>query len=101
MLNNLQLNLMIVSAKAAKLLVLIVTKSKFSCLTHIEAKQTRNIRVWSKEKFIEGPCKERGGLCPQNPKRLKGFQQSTFKGKVREGHLWLWQISWCWNSLFL
>lgn len=82
MLNNLQLNLMIVSAKAAKLLVLIVTKSKFSCLTHIEAKQTRNIRVWSKEKFIAGPCKKSGQLYSKKLKLPDGLGREVFIGKI-------------------
>ena len=64
----------------------LVNKRKFVCPMDSEAKQYRNIRVWSRERFIAGPCKEMGGLCPANPELLEGFQQSTFKGKVREGH---------------
>ena len=51
-----------------------------------EAKQTRNLGVRSRERFIAGACKKTGGLCPPNPKVLEGFQQSSYKGKVREGH---------------
>ena len=42
---------------------------------------------WSLEqrKFIAESCKKMGGSCPQSPKLSKGFQQSTFKGKVRKG----------------
>ena len=44
------------------------------------------IRVWSRERFVTCPCKEIGDSCPSNPELSKGFQQSTFEGKVREGH---------------
>ena len=37
----------------------------------------------------------------KNSKFLEGFQQSTFKGQVSEGHGELLQTSWCWNPLFL
>ena len=40
-------------------------------------------------------------LMPPNPELPKGFQQSIFKGKVREGCGLLLQISWFWNPLFL
>lgn len=35
--------------------------------------------------IIAEPCKETGGLWPKNSKLFEGFQQNTFKGKVREG----------------
>ena len=38
------------------------------------------------EKGLLRPCKKIGTFCPQIPELLGGFQQSTFKGKVREGH---------------
>lgn len=34
--------------------------------------------------YIAGPCKETDGKYLKNPKDLKGFQQSTFMGKVRK-----------------
>ena len=43
----------------------VVTECKFVCLMHGETKQYRNVRVWSRERFIAGPCKETDGLCPQ------------------------------------
>ena len=50
--------------------ILVVTKCKFMCPMHMEAKL--NIRVWSRERFIAGQYKETGGLCPTNPELLKG-----------------------------
>ena len=35
-----------------------VPKHKFLCPMHSEAKQTQNIRVWSRQRFIAGACKE-------------------------------------------
>ena len=40
---------------------------------------SQNAGVWSWEKFVAGPHKEKGDLCPQSPEFLEGFQQSTFK----------------------
>ena len=65
-----------------------VTKCRFVYPTHSEAKQYRNIGVWSREKFIVGLCKEIGGSCPPNSEPFKGSQQSIFKGKVKEGAWW-------------
>ena len=42
-----------------------------------------------------------GWIVSLNAKLLKEFQQSTFKGKVREGHDWLLPSSWYRNPLFL
>ena len=63
-----------------------VTKCRFVHPTYSEAKQYRNIGVWSREKLIAGLCKEIGGSCPPNPEPFKGSQQSIFKGQVKEGH---------------
>ena len=49
-------------------------------------KQTKTSVVGA-ERFIAGPCKETGGLYPKNPQLLEGFQQITFKGEMRAGHL--------------
>ena len=64
-----------------------VTECKFMYLMHSEVKQTEtgNIGLRNRERFIAGPCKEMDGLCSPNPDLSKGFQQSAFKGKVREG----------------
>ena len=52
---------------------------------HSEAKQNENSRVWSRERFIAEPCKKTGGSWLKNSELLEGFQQNTFKGKVKEG----------------
>ena len=40
----------------------------------------RNLVVWSRERFIAGPCKETGESAPPpQPQTSKGFQQSIFK----------------------
>ena len=44
-----------------------------------------NVRVWSREKFIARQCKETSGLSPEKPQVPQTFQQSSFKGQVREG----------------
>ena len=55
-----------------------------------------NTGVWSRKKFIAGPCKENGWLVPpQNPKLLEVFQQSGFKSHVREGQVTGCAISSC------
>ena len=38
-----------------------------------------NTGIWSRERFIAGPCKERGGSC-SSLELPEGFLQSTFKG---------------------
>ena len=43
---------------------------KFVCPAQSEAKQTQNVRVWSRESFIAGPCKKNTWLMlitPQTP----------------------------------
>ena len=44
----------------------------------------QNISVWSRERFIAGPCKETGGSWPPDPKLSESFQQNISKGQVRE-----------------
>ena len=63
-----------------------VIKHKSVCPTHNEAKRYQNVRVWSRERFTAGPCKETGGPCFRNPELPERFQQSPFIGKVREAH---------------
>ena len=63
-----------------------VTEHKFVCLMHSEAKQYQNVGVWSREMFIAGQSKEKGGgwaHAPQTPEFPEEFQQSIFKGQVR------------------
>ena len=61
-----------------------ITKSKFVCLMPREAKQCQNVRVWSRERVIAGPRKDKGWLLAPSPKPSKASQESIFKGKVRE-----------------
>ena len=44
-----------------------VIECKSVCPTHSQAKQYQNVGVWSRERFIAGPCKETGGSCLKNP----------------------------------
>ena len=53
-------------------------------LMHNEAKQTQTLEFGA-EKVHCRAWKETGSLCSENPELLKGFQQSTFKGRLREG----------------
>ena len=39
--------------------------------------------------LLQGHARRTDGSCPQTPELPKGFQQSIFKGQVREGHGWL------------
>ena len=64
-----------------------VIKREFVRLTHSEAKQYRNVGVWSRESFIAGPVKETVAHAQKNPELPEGFQQSIFKNQVGErGH---------------
>ena len=75
-----------------------VTEHKSLCPTHNEAKQYQDIGVWRREKFVAGPCKKTGGLNREfglNPKLPESCQQSPFIAKVRVGHGYLLQTSWC------
>ena len=61
-------------------------------------------KCWSldqKKVYCMAKNKETGDLCPQIPELLEGFQQSTFKGKLREVHNKLLLTSQCRNPLFL
>ena len=63
-----------------------ITECKFMCLRISKAKRYRSFRVWSRGRFIAGPCKENGWFMLKKTKLPEGFQQSIFKGKVREGY---------------
>ena len=71
--------------KILKLLLLLL-KMQVVCLMHSEAKQYHNVGVWSRERLIAGPSKETDDSRLKNPKLPKSFRQSSFIGKVREGH---------------
>ena len=58
------------------------------CVLDTQQDQTifKNVGVWSRERFIEGPYKETtSGSCFKTPELPESFQQSPFLGKVREG----------------
>ena len=42
----------------------------------------QNVGVWSRERFISGPCKEIGWLMLKNPGLTRGFQGEVFIGKI-------------------
>ena len=63
-----------------------VIEGKSVCLTHREAKRYQNIGVWSREKFIAGPCKEMRGLCLKNPKFPQKLSAKPFYRKREGGH---------------
>ena len=80
--SHLFLSLNVLSFKWPSLTVA-VTKCKFVCPMHPEAKQYWN--VWSRERFIAGPCKEMGGSCPKNPNSPKGFNKASLKVRWERG----------------
>ena len=57
-----------------------VSERKFLWPAHGEAKQYRNVRVWSRERFTAGPCEEAGGFRPRKtPNSLKGFSKAFLR----------------------
>ena len=42
--------------------------NRSSCAQYTVRSNKLKVRVWSKEIFIAGPCKETGDLCPPNSK---------------------------------
>ena len=51
---------------------------------HKEAKQTEMSASVAEKGFLQAMQGD-SGSCPSKPKLFKGFQQSIFKGQVREG----------------
>ena len=51
------------------------------CMTHGEAKQYQNVRVCSREKFIEGPAMLWVGHALKIPNSLKGFSKAFFEAR--------------------
>ena len=60
----------------------------------VRPNNTETLEFWA-EKLIAGPSKENGWLVPPNPKLPQGFQQSIFKGQVREGEVTGYVMSSC------
>ena len=71
----------------------------------VRPNNTKTAEYGAEKGLLQGHARRRGGggvaHAPKNPKLPKGFQQSIFKGQVREGRGRLWQNSWCLNPLFL
>ena len=63
-----------------------ISPNRSSC-AQCTSQTNQNISVWSRERFIAGPCKETGGSWPPDPRLSECFQQNIFKGQAREeGH---------------
>lgn len=61
-----------------------VTKCKFMCLVHSEAKQSKTLGLGTEKDSLLGHARRMGGSYPTNPQFPKGFQQTIFKDKMRE-----------------
>ena len=59
-----------------------------------EATQAKTSEFEARKGLLKCHMRIKGGLCPSNLGLPKGLQQSTFKGKMREGLGWLLQTSW-------
>ena len=55
------------------------------CPTHSEAKHTETLEFGAEKGLLQGHARRRLAHAPQNPELSEGFQQSIFKGQVREG----------------
>ena len=60
-------------------------QTQVSCVQWGQTPPKCYVGVWSRERFIAGPCKETSGWCPSKPKLPEGLQQNSFKDQVREG----------------
>ena len=58
------------------------------CLTHSEVKQYQNVRVWSRERFIAGLCKDMVGSCLKKPRTPRKLSAKPFY-REGEGGMWL------------
>ena len=62
-----------------------VFKPNFICPMHNETKQTKTSEEFGSVKgLLQANARRRVAPDPENSELLKSFQQSTFKGKVRE-----------------
>ena len=62
------------------------------------------LKCWSLKKrkvYCRSPQGEWVAHVSENLELPEGLQQSIFKSKVKKGHGWLLQTSWCRNPLFL
>ena len=60
-----------------------VNEHKFVCLAWSEAKQTETSEFGAEKGLFQGHAGRCVACATQTPKLIEGFQQSTFKGKVR------------------
>ena len=66
-----------------------VFKPNFICPMHNETKQTETSEEFGSVKgLLQANARRRVAPDPENSELLKRFQQSTFKGKVREVDCW-------------
>lgn len=56
----------------------LLTKSKFMCPMHSEAKQNEILAFGAQTDLLQGQARRMGDLCPPKPKLPKGLQQSAF-----------------------
>lgn len=70
-----------------------VTVHKSMCQIHSEAKRMAMSEFWAKKGLLQERIRRTGGLCSKNPKLPEKFQQSTFKGQVRERNPRVWNLS--------
>ena len=52
---------------------------------HSEAKQTKTSEFGVEKGLLQGAARRMGGSCPKNSKLPRRFQESIFKGQVKEG----------------
>ena len=55
------------------------------CQMYSEAKQTETSGFRAEKGLSQGHARRQVARVPQTPKLPEGFQQSVFKGQVREG----------------
>ena len=65
------------------LVVIVLPKRKFMCLTHSEVKQMETLVSLEQRKVYARLSKKNGWLTLKRPKILEGFQGRAFKGRLR------------------
>ena len=74
---------------------------KSVCPMHSEAKQTKHWSLEQRKLYCMAMQVDGGFILPKYSKLPEPKFQSIFKGKVREGHSWSLQTSWCRSLSFL
>ena len=57
-------------------IMVLLLKCKFMCPMHSEDKQYQNVGVWSRDRFIAGPCKEMVVHAIKIPNSPKAFSKT-------------------------